>query len=158
MIITPSANFTRPSNTTQYAVGDLVANNTTAGSVTPLSWTVGVFDHGSLFIRRVNLKKSATSVTSASFRLHLYTSSPTVTNGDNSAWVSTHSGYIGSMDVTVDKAFSATSGGIGVPLIGAEINVYPTTNTLYGLLEARATYTPASAEVFTAVLELHQER
>ena len=39
-IYNPSASFTRPADTTQYAVGDLVANNTTPGSVTPLSWTL----------------------------------------------------------------------------------------------------------------------
>jgi hypothetical protein len=40
LINTVSATFTRPSDTTAYASGDLVANSTTAGSVTPLTLTL----------------------------------------------------------------------------------------------------------------------
>lgn len=155
-IVNIAASVTRPADTTPYNSGDLVANNTSAGSVTPLSWIVGRYSGGSICIRRAKLSKSSTGLTNASFRLHLYTSAPTVTNGDNGAWVSTESGYLGAIDVTVDRAFSASAAGIGVPVSGSEINAVLTGTTLYGLLEARAAYTPASAEVFTATLEFWQ--
>jgi hypothetical protein len=161
LAITTSSSFTRPADTTAYASGDLVANSTTAGSVTPMTFTMPVLGNRRNKIVRARIKKSGNSVTSASFRLHLYTSSPTVTNGDNGAWLSSESGYIGSIDVVVDKAFNDSSGpavGYGSPTAGAEVNLPNTLggtgkNTLYGLLEARATYTPASAEVFTAAIE-----
>jgi len=34
-----TATFTRPGDTNVYASGDLVANNTAAASVVPMSWT-----------------------------------------------------------------------------------------------------------------------
>ena len=155
-IVNIPASVTRPADTTAYAANDLVANSATAGSVVPLSWSVGRYSGGSVCIRRGKLSKTATSTTNASFRLHLYTSSPTVTNGDNGVWVSTESGYLGAIDITVDRAFSASAAGIGVPVAGSEINAVLTGTTLYGLLEARGAYTPASGEMFTVTLELWQ--
>jgi hypothetical protein len=38
----PSASFTRPNNTTAYASGQLVANSTTAGSVAPMAFVLGI--------------------------------------------------------------------------------------------------------------------
>ncbi len=150
-----TATFARPADTTQYASGDLVANSTTAGSVTPMEWNVADYDTGVAFIRRAKIKKSATSVTSASFRLHLYGASPTIANGDNSAWSTTESTYYGAIDVTVDRAFSDSSAGFGVPVTGSEINAHLRSGgkKIYGLLEARGTYTPASAETFSVTLE-----
>lgn len=157
-IATPSANFTRPSDTTAYASGDLVANSTTAGSVTPLSWTAARVAAGSFMVRRVRLRKSGTSTANASFRVHLYSASPTPANGDNGAWSTDGvANYLGSVDVTVDKAFTDGAQGIGTPGAGSEISVaLASGQTIYGLVEARAGYTPASAEVFTVVLECLQ--
>lgn len=160
ILITPSANFTRPSDTTAYASGDLVANSTTAGSVAALSWTAARVSAGNYFARRCRLKKSTTSTTNASFRLHLYNTDPAassgITNGDNGAWLTKIAGYLGHMDITIDKAFSDAAAGQGVPAIGGEMSAVPAAQTLYGLLEARAAYTPGNAEVFTVELEIFQ--
>lgn len=155
---TPSANFTRPANTTAYASGDLVANHTTAGSVVPLSWVVAREAAGSGSIRRARISKTGTSTTNAVFYVHLYRSSPTVTNGDNGVWLSSQAAtYLGAFSVTVDKVFSDGSAGTGAPLVGSEINFkLPSTDTIYGLIEARGAYTPTSAEVFTVELEVLQ--
>jgi hypothetical protein len=156
---TPSSSFTRPSDTTAYTSGDLVANSTTAGSVTPMSWVITANSHGNVLIRRCRIQKSTNSTTNASFRLHLYLTSPTPTNGDNGAWLTTVSGYLGSLDVTIAKAFSDGGGAAleaGVPTTGSEIIVAGGTDlTIYGLLEARGAYTPSSAEVFTTTLEVY---
>jgi hypothetical protein len=158
-ILNPSATFTRPANTTQYASGDLVADNTTAGSVTPMSFAATNRNGGAFMIRRARLWKSdEADVTGASFRLHLYASSPTVTNGDNGAWLSTRSGYLGSIDFdmtgTGARTFSDDVGVVGTPTVGSEISVkLATGQTVYGLLEARGTYTPASGETFVVELE-----
>lgn len=150
-----SDNFTRPANTTAYASGDLVADNATAGSVTPMSFEIGRTGTAGGMIRRARLLKSGTGVTNALFRLHLYSASPTVANGDNGAWSSNKAAdYLGSIDVSVDKAFTDGAAGNGQPGVGSEINF--TDQTVYGLLEARGAYTPASAEVFTVDLEVIQ--
>lgn len=152
-----SANFTRPSDTTAYASADLVANSTTAGSVTPLSFSAARYSGGSGMIRRARLLKTATSITNASFRLHLYGSSPTVTNGDNAAWLSITADYLGSIDFIFGVTFSDDAMAVGVPSVGSEIPFIPASgSTIYGLLEARGAYTPASAEVFTVYLDVMQ--
>lgn len=151
----PTATFTRPADTTAYASGDLVANNTTAGSVTPLSLTVARVAAGSFLLRRVRLRKSGTSVTNATFRVHFYSASPSVTNGDNGAWLSSGSAdYIGSMDVSTMKAFSDGAVGVGQPNEGYELtHKLASGQIVYALVEARAAYTPASAEVFLLTVE-----
>lgn len=161
VLATPSATFTRPADITAYASGDLVADSVTAASVVAMSWAASRVAAGSIMIRRARVKKSGTSVTTASFRLHLYSTDPAlssgITNGDNGAWVTKHAGYLGSMDVTVDKAFSDAAAGVAIPNSGSEISVkLASGSTIYGLLEARSVYTPASAEVFTIELEVLQ--
>lgn len=147
----------RPADTTAYAVGDLVANSTTAGSVTPLTFAVnrsGTTGLGGM-IRRAKLKTSNVSLTSASFRLHLYSASPTVANGDNGAWSSSGAAtYLGAIDFTLVRAFTDGAAGWSTVLEGQEINF--TTDNVYGLLEARDTYTPASAQTFDVALEVLQ--
>src|SRR3954463_6133443 len=98
-IYNPSASFTRPPDTIAYAAGDLVANSTSNGAVTPLSWTLQSSNIiGPCSIYRARLAKSALSVALAAFRLHLYAALPTVTNGDNGAFQSTQSAnYVGSI-------------------------------------------------------------
>lgn len=155
----PSGNFTRPADTTAYASGDLVANSTTAGSVTPVTIAVGRGASGSAatgMLRRARLRKSGTSVTNAQFRVHIYnTASITFANGDNAAWsTNAMSGYLGSLDVTVDRAFTDGAAGVGVPTIGSEVTFI--TQNVYAVVEARAAYTPANAEVFTVELEVLQ--
>ena len=153
-ILNPSASFTRPANTTAYASGQLVANNAAAGSVAYTALTVARVSGGSFMLRRVKLKKSNTSLTNAQFRVHFYTSTPTFSNGDGAAWLTTESGYLGSMDITMDRAFSDSAAGFGVPNNGFDINaLLASGTTIAWALEARAAYTPASAEVFTLTVE-----
>jgi hypothetical protein len=141
-----NATFTRPSNTTAYASGDLVANSETAGSVVVPTVTVGRDGNGTGHLRKLQLKKSGTTATNASFRVHLFQGTPTVTNGDNGAFLPTHASWIGAFDVTM-IGFGDCCAGVGVPLTGSEVAY--TQQTLRWLVEARGAYTPASAEVFT---------
>lgn len=157
--IAVGASFTRPADTTAYTSGDLIANNTTAGSVVPMTFTCASANDRGFWVVRARLKKTNTSVTNASFRLHLYKDTPTVSNGDNGAWLSNEQAYLGAMDITADKTFTDYSKGIGTPNNGTVIIATPTsgTQTIFGLLEARAAYTPTSAEVFSIVLEISQD-
>jgi hypothetical protein len=146
-----SASFTRPNDTNIYALGDLVANSTTASAVIPLAFPGNVpFGY---MARRCRIKKSGTGVTSAAFRVHVYsTGTITAANGDNGAW-STNSvaRYLGAFDVTVDRAFTDGAFGIGAPITGSEMNGQ---GPIWALIEARGAYTPAANEVFTVELEL----
>ena len=156
-VLNPTANFTRPSDTTAYASGDLVANSTTAGSVAAMSLTVTNTAAGSFMLRRIKLHKSGTSTTNASFRVHLYRGSATITcaNGDNAAFSTDQAAnYLGAFDVTIDRAFTDGAAGLGIPVVGNDINIKNASgSTIQALIEARAAYTPANAEVFTVTLD-----
>jgi hypothetical protein len=148
-----TASVTRPNDTTAYAAGDLVANSTTAGSVTPLSFSVA---RAAVLpaVTAVRLRKTGTSITNAVFRLHLFSSSPTVANGDNGAFsASGQAGYLGAVDVVMSQVFTDGAFGEGVPVF-EELPFAMTANptTLYGLIEVRQAYTPIAVEVFTPEL------
>lgn len=155
----PTGTFTRPADTTAYASGDLVANSTTAGSAVAMTLTPARVAAGSFMIRRLQLRKSGTGVTGASFRVHLFRAAPaTITNGDNGVFsVSGAADYIGAFDVTVDRAFTDGACGFGVPVVGPDMTVkLASGQTIRALIEARGAYTPISAEVFTVTLDTLQ--
>lgn len=154
----PAASFNRPADTTAYAVGDLVANTTTAGSVVPLSLTIARTLGGSGIIRRVRIRKTGTSLTNASFRVHFFSSWPTVANGDNGVFSSSGSAsYFGSADVSMTQTF--TDGAFGSTDSGfSDIQFNLTSSQLiYALVEARGAYTPANGELFTVSVEVIQD-
>lgn len=155
----PTATFTRPADTTAYAVGDLVGNSVTAASVTRMNFTAARVAAGSGSIRRARLKKSGTGVTNAQFRLHLFKVDPGVlTVGDNAAITFPTANWIGSIDITVDQVGTDGAKGVGAPNAGSEINFkLASGTTVFGVLEARGAYTPASAEVFIVDLEVMQD-
>lgn len=140
----------RPADTTAYASGDLVANSTTAGSVTHHQISVG---QGRGKIKRAGLKRSGTqAITNGSFRIHVFTADPGApTNGDNGALVFNTANYLGYADVTLILGTAAAIG-----WSAAWDLVYKTDNSqyLYAVVEARGAYTPASAETFQVVLEI----
>jgi len=153
-----TSTITRPADTTAYASGDLVANSTTAGSVAALQFAFPQAAGSTGDIRAARLQKSGATATNAQFRLHLFTAAPTFTSaGDNSALgtvlVATDKGYLGYIDITAMTAASDCCFGMGAPDNARGSIPFTTTGTtLYGVLEARAAYTPASAEVFTVAL------
>jgi hypothetical protein len=156
----PSSSFTRPANTTAYVSGQLVANSTTAGSVTPLSWTAARVAAGSFRIPRIRFYKSSTGVTGSVFEVHLYATSPTVVNGDGATFSDNKMGsadYLGCFIVTVDQVGSAGVSGIGVPKNGSAVEtVLASGQTIYGLVKAAAAYAPGNGETIGVVLEIEQ--
>lgn len=152
--------MTRPADTTAYAAGDLVANSTTAGSVTPLTFKTSRVA-GAATISRVRIYKTSTTSTNANFTLHLFNVLPVPANGDNGALVtSTVAGMIGSVDCDMSTGSQAGTVGLFASFavtngITFDLNVAdPGERRIYGLLEAAAAYAPASAEAFTVTLEL----
>ncbi len=152
--------FTRPNNTTAYASGQLVANSVTAGAVVPMAFTVGGNSMpGQFRLSRIRLFKSGTSATNAQFRLHLYGDPPSVANGDGGAWsTSGAASYLGSIDVGSMKAFTDGCADVGDDAAGSEHWIRLDGGaTYYGLLEARAAYTPIANEQFTVTPETVEE-
>lgn len=156
---TPSATFDRPADTAAYAIGDLVANNTVAGAVLPLEFTVARVAAGAFSIIKARLRKSGTWVTGASFKLHLFSAAPTVTYGDNGAFLPNQAvSWLGSIDFSSMQAFSDGAVGNGIPSTGSAITVkLAAGQIIYGLMESRGAGTPVSSESFTLILEALQD-
>jgi hypothetical protein len=157
------AAFTRPTDTTAYASGDLMANSTSAGSVVLLNFVnLTPFPNQPFAVIGARFKKTTTSLTTASVRLHLFHTQPTVSVGDNAGFnssgalsVDTVNGYIGYIDATFDTSATAGASARGVPTSpgSAAIMCVSATGGLWGILEARSSYTPGNAEVFTVSVE-----
>ena len=160
-----AASFTRPNNTTAYAAGGLVANNTAAASVTPMSWDIPgntPFDVACIKLRKAI---ASSSPTNALFRLHLFTVIPTIaTTGDGGVMASVVTdadGWVGSFENSFMAGFAGSCTGLLVPSEGLVkpdllVPVAGAQSKLYGLLEARAAYVPIALEVFTATLILER--
>jgi hypothetical protein len=142
----------RPADATPYAVGDLIANSVTAGSVTPLSWTGATItgSGGTGEIAGVMISSSAAVSVDSTIRVHFFiTTSPTVGNGDNGAiFVSNFANdkYIGFVDVVLPAAGGVD--GTGPTGFTGSVQVpykITTGDTIYGLLEARTAFTPPNA-------------
>ena len=145
------ASFTRPDNTTAYADNDLVANDTTAASVTPLTFKLG---NGGNHIVAIRIEKSdASDVSNADFSINFYGESPTVANGDNGAISTDISDKIATIDIgamaaATDDAFCQINFG-DTDFTGG---LFTGKKTVYALLEANAAYGPTAEEVFTVYL------
>jgi hypothetical protein len=154
-----SATITLPNPATApgvYASGDIVANNATPGSVTPWTFSNAArITAGPGVVRSARMRKSTTSLTNAAFRLHLYTASPTVTNGDNGVFLTVGAGatptWIGSIDFLQANFYAFSDGAAcsGIPTVisGGLHFELASGKAIYGLLEARAAYTPGAGEV-----------
>jgi hypothetical protein len=155
----PSDTFTRPNNTTAYAAGQLVANNTVAASVVPFKFQLGnTFPQGMIRLTRARLWKSGVSVANASFRLMLFQSQPTVvTTGDGGVFASVvndSQDWLGNIDITSMLAFTDGAAGTGSFPAGSEGFIrWKTGSIMYGLLMAQGAYTPVANEQFICTIE-----
>lgn len=158
IIINPSNSFVRPGNTTPYASGQLVANSVIAGSVVPLTWTASRIATGNFRVSRAHMTLSGKSITNTNFRLHLFNATTTVSNGDGATFVPTlAANEVCEMDITIALAGADVSTGYGAANQGTACDVaLASGSALFGLIEARAAYTPVSGETVLVVLEIHQ--
>lgn len=156
--------LTRAATTPTYASGQLVANSTTPGSVTNITFASAArVNSGSGVIVGAALQKSGNTTTGAAFRLHLFTVQPTYTSaGDGSAIssvvVALAKGYLGYIDFPTMVAFSDVGWSSGAPdNTRGSIPFVAVVQTLYGLLEARGAYVGVSGESFIPILDILQD-
>jgi hypothetical protein len=154
--------FNRPADTAAYLANDVVSNSTGAGTVITFSNAIPV-SQGDGYIVAVrattNDKLFATAL-----RLHIYKSSPdaSVVLNDNAPMklmLADYGNRVGYVDLSGWTSASSTSdssvcfgsfpgSGSSLPLELASAST-----TLYGVLETRAAFTPASAQTFTFTLK-----
>jgi hypothetical protein len=161
-----AATFTRPSNTTAYAAGDVVGPVTT-DAVETLSGA-GRSNGGTGRIVAAVLETNNATVTNGTFRVHLFNASFTP-EADNAAFASLHTNrasYQGYFDFNILVADSASAGAAvaqlrnatdvdnGIPL---DFECAAGDTALYAVIVALGAYTPASAQVFRLSVVVEQD-
>lgn len=159
-IATPSAGaLTRPSDTNAYAIDDLIASSTTAGSIVVPSFTASRIATGTGMIRRVRMVTNhTTAIGAVTLEVGIWSAAPTYTNGDNGAYaVATGAAnYLGTFSVMLVQHADGAVGN-GVPLVGSEINfALASGSTLFWDLKTKTAFTPQSGKTFTPIFEIHQ--
>lgn len=156
-IQTVDAEFTRPSDTTAYAAGDVICNSTSAPTI--LEFSVGQRNGATGVILRGTLIDSASEATALSAELWLFDTTITMDN-DNAAFTPTDAEMktlVGVLSFTSRKVGTASD---NCEFRSDESNIpfacTSGTRKLYGVLVARNAYTPVSGEVFTVRLKVLQ--
>lgn len=149
--------LTTPANTPTYALGQIIANSATPGSVTAIQVAVARINGGTGMVRRLRLKVNDAVWLNNTIRVHLYRDSPTCAAGDTGVWAgnTTESNYLGYCDIVMDRQFSDYVKGFGVVNVGSEINFDTAggSQVLYALLESRSVVTRAASKIFSLVAE-----
>lgn len=151
------ATMTRVSDALVYASGDYVAQNLVAALCSMIEHKfVSRWPGGKLNIPAIDFWKSQAGVTNGKFRVHFLKANAVPNVGDNAALTLTGpANYLGQYDVdmTVAPGQAFTDGGFGrgYPVNNIPISaVLPVgTTSIWSMIEARAAYTPSSAEVFS---------
>ena len=140
-----TATITRPSNATAYTAGDVVGD--TGGSAILTFSNMGP-NSGYVLIQSAALIFSDSAVPSGmgSFRVHLYSASPTAI-ADNAAYdlvSADRSAYIGYFDLPAPVDFGSTLY-TQTDYIGRMIKMATNSTTVYAQIETKGAYTPVSA-------------
>lgn len=142
---------TRPANTTAYAIGDVINESASAGTI----WTfpgVGSASGGSLLLTNAKLILGSAAATALQAELFLF-STTVSTDNDNAADTITDAEMktcIGS--VLFNSGSNSTAQTVYVEKPGLQFKLDDGDNDLYGVLIAQNAYTPESGEVFDIAL------
>jgi hypothetical protein len=149
--------LTRPADTTQYGDGDAISQYAASsdGTISAIEFkSLGSPLYGGALCHTFKLTSNDTDVVSASFRLWLYDSTPTTLSYDNAAMTNNvyeeRANCIGYVDFSTMVAGSDGKIGFGTPIFTNLLGLpgVASTGSIYGLLQAKGTYTPASGEIF----------
>jgi hypothetical protein len=154
-----ASELTRPSNVTPYTALDAVSNSTTAPSL-PTFTNAARVTAGSGYIVKARLMTDQKTCT-ARFRLHLFHTAPTAIN-DNSPYTLLYAnvlnrlGWIdfdalGTEDPTNSTAAATQNIDVRLAFVCASAS-----RDLYGMLETRDAFPPASGQEFTVELTIDQ--
>ncbi len=152
-LVQASANFTRPADTTAYAVGDAVTNSTSAPTVFEIDLgALGAVAGQGLEIRKLSVVSSVKGATLPLFNVFLSNATFTATN-DNAALdiadaTQEADGSWFACDVQNSTASNARASYVNVasPMVLAAADT-----KLYGTIQAANAYTPASGEKLTII-------
>lgn len=152
-----TASFARPADTTAYAALDAVSNSTSAPTILTFAGAARV-NGGSGYIVKAQICTDL-AICTALFRLHLFNLSTIAAKNDNaqydSLWTSRAArvGYIDFSACSQEGTGSTSAFSIVALSTGPLPYVCDAADTaLYGLLQSRGIWTPASAQNFNIQL------
>lgn len=155
-IVEAQDSVTRPTgNTTQYAAGDAISDNATTATAAGYFALDLLATQGSVRITDLTLHKSDHDVTAATFWLLLFTTAPAFAGfEDNVALAITDAEMADCKAVVTFTAAgwaNVVTGDVQTVVPNTPIGIVTAagTSTIYGILVAGDTYTPADGEVFT---------
>lgn len=147
--------FTRPSDTTQYTAGDAVSDDTTTATAATFTLTsmASVAGMGGV-IHSVTLHKTDQDLTGADFDIYFFTTQPGGTTYEDNAAIAITDAVLQTCVGFVSLTASADARSVVTGDLFCKTNLdlpYECVGgtSLYYVVVARGTYTPASAEVFT---------
>lgn len=148
-----SAVITRPSNTTQYAIGDVIAGN---GITVPISFNINVSQNMNAWVLGGQCISSAKQGTLPQIDLMLFSDTFTV-DADNAPFnpstANLQSNYLGTISFNNFQGLNSNSICDAPTNSGKPIVITPNSGIIYGVAVARNTYTPVSAETFLYKLD-----
>lgn len=157
--------ITRPNNTTQYAIGDVVA--TAAGDPVIVFDAVARSAGGAGMIMTAKMVDSANQATPPILALWLFKARPLSVNtpADNAAFNPSDAdmlNLVGVIDLVTPKIGDATVGAGGNLVIQSDVIALPFKcaggdDALYGVYVMANTYTPLANEVFTPDVTVLQD-
>lgn len=149
----------RPADTLAYAVGDIVAQSTTAASCSAVPIAASRDNDTTGALVRCRLKVNDLAWFNANLYVHVFKDAPIFSSGDNAAFAAalSESNYLGAFSVTLDQKFSGSVvKGIAAPLAGVTLIFDPSAGTknIFFVLETKTAVTPGSAKTFTVAFEV----
>jgi hypothetical protein len=154
-----TAQFTRPNDTTQYAIGDVIADSASAATI--LTFEPVNDDGRGAIIQAATLIDNEAPATKLDSELYLFDTAPTMQN-DNAAWTPTDAelrqciGLIAFPVANFKVAKASENGLIHVQSIALPVRPLAG-RKIYGILIARNTYTPVGQETFKILLHLRKD-
>lgn len=153
---TRTVSFTRPADTTQYSAGDAVSDNATTPTAATFVLTgMAGISRGGGKITGVWLHKSDQDLTGADFDVYFFDTQPAAAGWeDNAAIAITDAEWkqcVGFVQLTAaaDGVSVVTGDLFGKTNLDIAYQCASGSTSLYPVIVARGTYTPASGETFT---------
>lgn len=154
--------LTRPSDTTAYAINDLIASSVTAGSIVvpPVVFYRDQYNRaGGMIVRLRIVSNHTTGLSGVAVVVRVWAAAPTFTNGDNGAYaVATGAAnYLGKFAGTFEQFADGAVAEL-VPSVGSVVGVVgAVAGSIYWDLQTSTAFTPQSGKTFTLTAEVDQD-
>lgn len=152
-LVKVTANFTRPTDTNQYAVGDAITNSTSAPAVFQLDLgAAGAVNGQAIEIRKLAVVSSIKQSVLPFINAYLSNVTFTATNDNSAMDIDDTTMYAGGAWLNCEvRNYTASNSRVAYLGCAQPMVLAAADTKLYGELQATNTYTPGNAEVFTIV-------